>query len=811
MNPRAISPNMPPTGSTHPLVYVLGEAPGKDEDKRNEQFVGRSGELLRDCIPEEFDNFITFDNCCRTRPPNNRTPTAVEVECFRPSIIRCIEKTEPKAILGTGAVPLYWAVPGVQSVKRAISICRGRRFPVRIGKHNCWFYSIHHPAYILRVQGNDKVRYIDSDVPGEELRTLFNKDIVRIFRQDLEPPEVESTKREDLFKGVKLLTDLEDIKQALKKLSASKKPVAIDIETSHLRPYSDGAKLLSVAIGSYGSVVAFPVQHTKGLSGGSQRAILGLLRAFLLSRPKKIAHNLTFELEWFLHLFGVEVLREVRWEDTMVQAYALDERIGGHSLDFLCQLYYGLPLKSLSDVNQGRLEEESIKNLLQYNSLDTKYTSGLYSKQRRLLKKEGLKSYYDNHLDRVPSTVYSQRLGLPVDVDRVEHFRDKFSKKLKKVKKKLEKQKEVKQFRKEFKIDFRPTSNKHLPMMFRDLLGRKEGKRGNKYSTDKKVLEQINLPIARLLLELRSLNKLKGTYIDPFHPDDKHTLIYPDGLLHPTVKVIFVSTGRLSYEEPNAQNFPKREHPEIRSIIAAPDGYLLVSFDYGQIEARVIAILSEDAYLMKALWEEYDIHLEWAEKIADVCPSLFEDRGGEIDKFRSEIKNQLVFPAFYGASVGHVTNMLELPGDIGRDIYEEFWETFEGVRTWQRELRRFYRRNGYVECLNGRRRREPLSDNMVINSGVQGSASDIVVDAMNRLNRYAIETGKHYYQPILNVHDDLTFLIPENRVEKAIPRIAKMMVSLPYDWVNVPIEVEAAKGRNWHELEKVGKFRSDRI
>jgi DNA polymerase-1 len=119
-----------------------------------------------------------------------------------------------------------------------------------------------------------------------------------------------------------------------------------------------------------------------------------------------------------------------------------------------------------------------------------------------------------------------------------------------------------------------------------------------------------------------------------------------------------------------------------------------------------------------------------------------------------------------------------------------------------------YKEHNYVETLTGRRRHAPMSANMVYNSCIQGSASDIVVNAMNRLSDISIKTNQPGLQAVLNVHDDLTFCVPKDGLEDYLEIIAREMTTPHYDWINLPLEIEMSVGPNWYSLEHVGKFKT---
>ena len=170
------NPKMKATGAKRPVLYILGEAPGETEDQRGEQFIGRSGQLLRDHLPDWLEKKTRWNNVVRCRPQNNRNPDRLEIEACRPWIEEDIEKSKPRIILLLGKVPISWALQHDGSVEN----WRGRAIPVQIGKHKCWAVASFHPAYILRVEGGKEVKLSGSNnkkVSGKEIKTLFIRDI----------------------------------------------------------------------------------------------------------------------------------------------------------------------------------------------------------------------------------------------------------------------------------------------------------------------------------------------------------------------------------------------------------------------------------------------------------------------------------------------------------------------------------------------------------------------------------------------------------------------------------------------------------
>src|SRR5690606_22319783 len=470
------------------------------------------------------------------------------------------------------------------------------------------------------------------------------------------------------------------------------------------------------------------------------------------------------------------------------------------------------------------------------NGLDAKYHCLLYRRQTAAIRNNNLTMAYKFADRRVPTLVLSQVKGVPVSKTRALKLKEKYEERISKAEKAIKNDRNVKRFEEYYKKTFNPHSNSDCVKLFYSMLKRKEcevfdkkkknvtpwygGVDGrtkvNRISCDKDVLSQIDLPLAEHILKLRKPHKLLGTYVLPLlegHPDSK---VYDDGMLHPIFNHTFTNTGRLSCEEPNMQNFPKRsdEAKEVRRLIKPRKGRVILSIDYGQIEARVIAMYTRDKVFCKALWERYDVHGEWAERIAYEYPARIGGKKFLKDKkalkdFRTDIKNQWTFPLFFGASLASVSRYLKIPEDVLKPLYEEFWKTFEGVKTWQDELVKFYEKNGYVETYTGRRRYGPMSLNKVINSPVQGFTCEFVLDGMCRLS----ETGDPLLQPEIQFHDDLTWVsVPVDKVDYVAEKALEILLDPSpefKDFICVPITLEMSVGEDWLNMEEIGVFSSD--
>jgi uracil-DNA glycosylase family 4 len=830
-------PKMKATGAENPLIYIIGETGGAEEDLQGIQFVGPSGQLIRDLIPKKFESKIRWNNCLRCRTPLNRTPVWIEIECCRPFQIEDIERTKPKVIFGIGGVPLSWAVPDDGIYK-----WRGRYLPVKIGSHTCWFFPMLHPAGLLRQRRKSK----SGRVVKSEAENTFIRDLKQAFRLAVSLPEARvivpygqltpsevrrGSKR--VFKDVAYVVGGEqDLAKVLDwfKLCMDKPTIALDIETSskervkdrQTRPYGAGSKILSVALAFKGKSFAFPLRHKQAKWTSSQLAEVEKAFVLFLKRYKGVivAHNLGFELEWLSYFYGKEIVYKSNWGDSMGQAYVLDERRGMMSLDILTLQYFGFRLKDLVKLNTANLDEEPIEDVLTYNALDSLYEHKLYLVQDKRLRAEGLLEVYQNHIPPILATTLTQHFGNRVDFDLVKSLGNKYLEDQARLLGLISRSKEIKKFERLINHKFNPASATDVIKLFRDILEREEGyveddAGRKKYSADDSVLKTIGIPLAGYIQEYRAALGHHSKYIEPLK-EEGGECVFPDKRLHPNIHIFFTKSGRTSSSSPNQQFWPRDEpYRELRGEFVAEDDCWVVAIDQGQIEARVIGMASGDRKYCQYLWDRHDVHMDWTQRLAQAYPARIGGKKFLRDKdtmkqFRTDVKNQWTFPLFFGASDYSASKYLSIPIEVISPMVDAFWEEFSGVKTWQEELEAFYNRYGYVECLTGRRRRAPITHNELINSPIQGSASDITVSAMCRLSRAAFDLEMWQFQARMEIHDELVFHLPKKTFDRDLEFVIDHMLDCKhFPWINVPLAVEVKKGPDWYHLVDVGTFFSD--
>jgi uracil-DNA glycosylase family 4 len=799
---------MPATGAREPLVYIMGEAPGRVEDEEGYQFVGESGDLLRPYIPAKFLKYIRWNNVLNCRPPSNRDPDRIERECCRPRVEHDIALTKPDAIFGMGAQPLSWAgrIGGIYQ-------WRGRRFPIKVGDHICWYYPMLHPAGIIH-QRRAGWRSANDDEFALEL------DLRRAFAEvEAGLPEPLVHTEEFAKSGIVCVTgnrsdDLDYLLEFLR-YAGAQRVTGVDYETQNLRPYNTDSEILTAAVATEDETVAFAYRHpASGWSDRQLQVVDDAWMRFLQSRAKKAVHQLSFEMEWTCYFYGNEFARSVPWEDTMTQAYVIDERVGDTkpgalSLEWLTQQHFGINIKKLSPkMNKARMRDESLETLLPYNAIDAKYHRLAYLSQKTAIEKADLVAVYEEKVRQVPTVVLTQLKGIPLDAEVNTQLRREYARKLARAKEQVQSLPEAQEYKKLAREEFNPGSPPHVIIMLRDILKTRAGQEGPGWSTKEVVLKEVKHPMAAAILNYRKVQKIKGTYVDPYSPGSPN--VYPGNIIHTNLGTCFTETGRLNSEDPNIQNVPNRtaEGRKARKQIAAK---VMAAFDYGQIDARIIACGSRDRHYCKALWEDYDIHMEWAERIAHTVPRLVGGKRGLKDPkvmgdFRQNVKSVWVFALFYGAALWSTAKRLECEERELHKLYDEFWSQFAGVRKWQDQIGDQFRKLGYVQLFGGLRRHAPLGHGQQINTPVQGATNRIVMLGMNRLS----ETGDPLLQANMQIHDDLTFCFNSHRAyEDSMPRILDIMLDgREFDWFAVPLIAEVKTGSNWAEMTKAGNFSS---
>jgi DNA polymerase-1 len=320
-------------------------------------------------------------------------------------------------------------------------------------------------------------------------------------------------------------------------------------------------------------------------------------------------------------------------------------------------------------------------------------------------------------------------------------------------------------------------------------------------STDVKVLKKLaasDFTIPKLILEYRTLSKLKSTYLDALV-----NMVNPStGRIHTSFNQTVAATGRLSSSNPNLQNIPIRGEGgrEIRKGFIAEEGHFLLSVDYSQVELRIFAHYSGDHALIEAFKREEDIHARTASEILGVPIE-----GVTPDMRR--IAKAINFGIIYGMGSRKLSDELGIEHDRAKEYIDSYYKRYSGVNRYREEMIRTGSEKGYVTTLFNRRRYLPEiksennraraeAERIAINTPIQGTAADLIKMAMIRIYR-RLTREAFASRMLLQVHDELLFEVPEEEIEAVTPIIKKEMEEV-YK-LDVPLKVDIHFGRNWDE------------
>jgi len=317
-------------------------------------------------------------------------------------------------------------------------------------------------------------------------------------------------------------------------------------------------------------------------------------------------------------------------------------------------------------------------------------------------------------------------------------------------------------------------------------------------STDEDVLTELaaDYPLPAKLLEHRSLSKLKGTYTDKLP-----LMVNPDtGRVHTNYAQAVAVTGRLSSNDPNLQNIPIRtaEGRRVREAFIAPEGSVILSADYSQIELRIMAHISEDPALLRAFGEGIDVHRATASEVFAV----------PVDQVSSEQRRYakvINFGLIYGMGAFGLASNLGIEQKAAKDYIDRYFARFAGVKRYMDETRASAKEKGYVETLWGRRiylpeinggngPRRTGAERQAINAPMQGTAADLIKLAMVAV-QHALDAQQRATKMIMQVHDELVFEVPEAELAWAKAAVPALMAGVAE--LKVPLLAEVGVGPNW--------------
>lgn len=513
---------------------------------------------------------------------------------------------------------------------------------------------------------------------------------------------------------------------------------------------------------------------------------------------EKTGQNLKYDIS-MLRYYDTAV--KGRMFDTMLAHYLLEPDLR-HNMDFLARTYLNYEPVSIESLigkkgkDQRNMRSVQPELLREYACEDADITLQLRHTFEPMLKESCVKELFEQiEMPLVPVLASMETEGVRLDIQNLVDYSKSLQEEI------LETEKQIYEHA---GTTFNIASPKQLGEILFDKMKIASNPRQTKtkqHSTAEDVLVKLvnRHPIVQLILDYRSLSKLKSTYVDVLPG-----LVNPrTGRIHTSYNQAVTSTGRLSSNNPNLQNIPIRTEKgrEIRkAFVPRNEDYVLLSADYSQIELRIIASMSGDQHMIEDFNEGRDIHAATAARvynvnIKDVTPAM-----------RRNAKT-VNFGIIYGISAFGLSERLNIPKSEAAEIINQYFAKYTGIRKYMDQQIAFAREHGYVETIMKRRRylRDINSNNSVvrgfaernaINAPIQGSAADMIKLAMIGIHN-AYEKEKLRSKMILQVHDELVFDVHKTETELVKNIVAVGMKNALQ--LNVPVEIEMNTGNNWLE------------
>ena len=587
-----------------------------------------------------------------------------------------------------------------------------------------------------------------------------------------------------------LCTTDEQIQQALQAMEAAAE-FCFDTETTGLVAFD--ADIVGLALSSKpheGYYIPFPREFD------AAKTLFARFQGLFSSNKVKVAQNLKYDM-MVLQRYGVSIADPCF--DTMLAHYLIEPDMR-HNMDLLSESYLHykpvsieslIGKKGAAQMSMAMVDVERVK---EYAVEDADITLQLKQKLESELHNRNVGNVFHKlEMPLVPVLAGMEQEGVRIDTG----FLQDYSKTL--LQQSLEIQTQIFALAgEEFNISSPMQVGKVLFEKLK-LVDKPKTTKTGQYQTDEETLLSLSgeHEIIQRILDFRQLQKLKGTYVDALPQ-----LVNPrTGRVHTSFNQAVAATGRLSSQNPNLQNIPIRTElgKEVRrAFVARDDNHVLLSADYSQIELRVIAHVSKDEGMMEAFRQGIDIHTATASRVWGVP---LED----VDKDMRRKAKTVNFGIIYGISAFGLSQRVGISRKEAKEIIDNYFEKFPGVKQYMDSTIAFAQQHGYVETILGRRRyiRDINSRNATvrgfaernaINAPIQGSAADMIKLAMIRIHEW-LESNHPETKMILQVHDELLFDVPKQAIDTIAPHIQHLMQTAMN--LEVPVVVEYGTGDNW--------------
>ncbi len=577
----------------------------------------------------------------------------------------------------------------------------------------------------------------------------------------------------------------------LSNILCKQKSVSIDTETTGVDPLQSELVGISFAF-KEGEAYYVPISPERDKA---QRQVDIFKPFFENDSISKSGQNIKYDI---LELKNYGVDFKGKLFDTMVAHYLLNPELR-HGMDYMAETYLKYKTIHIEELigpkgkNQKNMKDIDPKVILNYASEDADITLKL----KNILEKEIITNnletlFYEIETPLIYVLSEMEWTGVRLDLKALEELSIQYTKELNQVESEIINMAGV---------DFNVNSPKQIGEILFDkmkIIDNPKKTKTGQYRTNEEELEKISSkhPIIGKILEQRGIKKLLSTYIDSF----PLLVNSRTGKVHTSFNQTVAATGRLSSTNPNLQNIPIRDErgKELRKVFIPDERNIFVSADYSQIELRIMAHLSGDPNMIDAFNKGHDIHAATASKI-------FKTKLEDVNEDMRRTAKTANFGIIYGITPFGLSQRLNIPRTEAKEIIDEYFSTFSGVKSYMDQSIEKAREKGFVETLFGRKRYLPdissrnatvrgFAERNAINAPIQGSAADIIKVAMvsifNRLKK-----DRKQSKMILQVHDELNF----NVIPEELEYIKNMVVEEMENAINlsVPLVADIGVGENW--------------
>ncbi|HPD86091.1 MAG TPA: DNA polymerase I [Proteiniphilum sp.] len=644
-----------------------------------------------------------------------------------------------------------------------------------------------------------------------EFRTLLS----RVLKEDTPPPPSAQPVQGDLFAqfdaadakdAAALPTGFTDIgstphdyrmvateqeREELAALLSAQKEVCFDSETTGVDPLLSELVGLSFAFRE-GEAYYVPLSADRELV----KKEIEIFKPFFENREiVKIGQNIKYDI---LQLRQYDIHVKGKLFDTMIAHYLLNPE-QRHGMDYMAESYLQYRTIHIEELigprgkNQKSMREVDPSVVKDYAAEDADITLRLKNILQEEIRQNGLEHLFFNvEAPLVYVLADMEWTGVRLDLEALKELSQQYSRELEAIEEEIVGM---------AGIPFNVNSPKQIGEVLFDRLkiaDKPKKTKTGQYKTSEEELEKLRNrhPVIEKILEQRGLKKLLSTYVDAF------PLLVSEktGKVHTSFNQTVAATGRLSSTNPNLQNIPIRDERgrEMRKVFIPDEGCLFVSSDYSQIELRIMAHLSDDKNMVEAFVDGQDIHAATAAKIFKIP---LEEVSGD-QRRKAKTAN---FGIIYGISPFGLSERLNIPRGEAKELIDEYFATFPGVKRYMDNAILQAREKGYVETLFGRKRFLPdinsrnatvrgYAERNAINAPIQGSAADIIKVAMISILA-KFEEERLQSKMILQVHDELNFNVFPDELEK-VRQIVTQEMEHAYI-LKVPLVTDLGVGENW--------------